>query len=145
MRTVRSIRRALALTLATGLWTATLVTPDLAAGACAVPGADEPAVAAARAAVQQECDCAGSADARSWRVCVKDSLAGTAGEGLSAGCARLVRKLDARIDDALCRIIGQEGKLLMLGARKEASAREFRRVAFLHVHLGGDQRGVRAL
>lgn len=96
MLTVRSIRRALAVTLATGLWTATLVTPGLAAGACAVPGADEPAVAAARAAVQQECDCAGSTDARSWRVCVRDSLAGTAGEGLSTGCARLVRRLEAR-------------------------------------------------
>lgn len=72
------------------------VDAGLAVPSCQVPGADEAAVASARSAVQAACDCAGATSARSFRQCVAQALTGPAGEGLSAACKQLVRKIETR-------------------------------------------------
>lgn len=57
---------------------------------------DAAAVQNARLLVETACHCGSAASARSWRSCVKEALAGPAGEGLSLACARLVRTTELR-------------------------------------------------
>ena len=91
----RSSHLSVATSLALGVAALLVATP--AHAACDLAGASAPAVAAARAAVADGCDCAGAPDRASYRDCVLATLAPLVADGrLPAACLRRVRDLEMR-------------------------------------------------